>query len=428
MSPTSSSSSWNEAHSQYCRKHNVLRASVENVVKDVSNQGEYELPWEVPSLVSVATKIEDLGFDSKQEQKQGTKEEESESLSSRWQRLASSLVSMFFQDELELSNEWQQSNDDALQEGESSSSLSSSSLNWKVPIIHVEYTKSCIQAVQRDIQTNANHSFFLLKRSEWRRWCSERESPDNNAILFSKLSSEDLDWILHILIEKKQAKLIQRENLDDLIVMSTTSSLNSDNNEEEETKQLEIAVALHDLRTVSTTLEEQVKEWEKFVYNCRQRAKNYKERKQTSLALLEMKKSKLFQDRIDQSTHALLNLEQTHATIEMTQSNQVILELLSKSSQTLRGLTQQIPLDRIEEIKEDLQIETDRANEVQESLTTSDTITISEEEALLKELESLTIDETKKIIQTEPVAKDKEDLVPHKESKPSLTKKVPVLA
>ena len=418
MSPTSS---WNEAHSQYCRKHNVLRASVENVVKDVSNQGEYELPWEVPSLVSVATKIEDLGFDSKQEKKQGgIKKEESESLS-RWQRLASSLVSVFFQDELELSNDWQQSNDDALQEGESSSS---SSLNWKVPIIHIEYTKSCIQAVQRDIQTNANHSFFLLNMSEWRRWCSERESPDN-AILFSKLSSEDLDWILHILIEKQQAKLIQRENLVDLIVMST-SSLNSDNNEEE-TKQLEIAVALHDLRTVSTTLEEQVKEWENSVYDCRQRAKNYKERKQTSLALLELKKSKLFQDRIDQSTHALLNLEQTHATIEMTQSNQVILELLSKSSQTLRGLTQQIPLDRIEEIKEDLQIETERANEVQESLTTSDTITISEEEALLKELESLTIDETKKIIQTEPVAKDM-DLVPNKESKPSLTKKVPVLA
>lgn len=421
MSPNSSS--WNEAHSQYCRKHNILRASVENVVKDVSNQGEYELPWEVPSLVSVATKIEDLGFDSKQEQKQGIKEEQSESLSSRWQRLKSSLVSVFFQDELELSNEWQQSNDDALQEGESSSL----SLNWKVPIIHIEYTNSCIQAVQRDIQINANHSFFLLNMSEWRRWCSERESSDN-AILFSKLSSEDLDWILHILIEKKQAKLIQRENLVDLIVMSTTSSLNSDNNNEEETKQLEIAVALHDLRTVSTTLEEQVKEWEKSVYNCRQRAKNYKERKQTSLALLEMKKSKLFQDRIDQSTHALLNLEQTHATIEMTQSNQVILELLSKSSHTLRGLTQQIPLDRIDEIKEDLRIETDRANEVQESLTTSDTITISEEEALLKELESLTIDETKKIIQSEPIAKGKEDLVPNKESKPSLTKKVPVLA
>jgi hypothetical protein len=71
----------------------------------------------------------------------------------------------------------------------------------------------------------------------------------------------------------------------------------------------------------------------------------------------------------------------------------------------LRKLTQQTPIEQVETIKEESQLETEIANEIQGALTASnDSIEGSDEDALWKELQSLTLEDPEPADNQEPMA------------------------
>jgi hypothetical protein len=405
-SPSSPPSSWNEAHSRYCQKHGVLRARIRDVVKDMSQEVDYELPWELPTASRVATSIQDLVAPPPQSSQAAAKPVV-------WQRtkqLASSLVSAFFQDELEDSSDWQDANDHAMM-NESSTAVSSS-LDWDLPIIDVDFTNQCLEVVKRAIQQRQRQhsSIWILTKTEWKDWCSSQETDE----FLAELSSEDMDWLLEVLVEKQQAKIVKRDHLAELVVLNHELRSISSNG-----TALDVAVALHDLKHAQQKLEYQMQDWANSIQDCHKKALQHKRQNQTSLAVMQLKKSKLLQQRIDSSTQALLTLEQTQATIEMTHSNQVVLQILAQSNEQLRKLTQQTPIELVETIKEELQLETEEANEIQGALTASNySIEGSDEEALWKELQSLTLEDPKP-------ADNQETMATPGSSSPKVESKVP---
>lgn len=372
-------SSWSEAHGQYCQQHGVLRASIRSVVNELSQAAEYDLPWELPTTSQVVTTIDGLINPSFQSSQLETKV-------APWQRtkqLASSLVSSFFQDNIEEAI-WQESEDNAV--AMEASTVGSSSLDWDAPIIDVQLTKSCLRMVERAIQQHQGHvsAFWIMTKSEWKGWCCSHKTEE----VLARLSSEDADWLLDVLVENNQAKIVKRDQLADLVVLSHALPESSSDND----TALDVAIALHDVKVVQQKLEDQIEAWATMVHDCQKKALHHKRQHQTSLAVMQMKKSKLLQQRIDSSTQALLQLEQAQATIEMTQNNQTILKVLAQSSEQLRKLTQQTPIEEVESIKDALQLETEKAMEIQEVLTASNmSIEGSDEDALWKELEGLVL-------------------------------------
>eukprot|EP00980_Cylindrotheca_fusiformis_P022938 scaffold9948_cov129-Cylindrotheca_fusiformis.AAC.6 len=374
-------SSWSEAHRRYCQKHGVLRASIRSVTGELSEDVDYELPWELPTRAKVVTTIDGLIKPSSQ----SSKAQESSVIWQKTKQLASSLASVFFQDDLEESTDWQQHDDNAILHDPSTGMVPS--LDWDALIIEVELTNQCLKVVETAIRNyqSQNSSFWILNVSEWNEWCSSQKTDD----MLARLSSADTQWLLEVLVEKGLAKIVKRDHAADLVVLSHELP-----NSEASSTNVDVAVALHDMKRTQHKLECQIEDWVREMQESRKKAVRHKRQNQVSLAIMQLKRSKLLQHRIHSSTQAMLKLEETQATIEMTQSNQVVLKILAQSSEQLRKLTQQTPIDQVESVTESLQYETEKANDIQDALASSNPSSDTSDEDLWRELESLALEDS----------------------------------
>ncbi|CAJ1953454.1 unnamed protein product [Cylindrotheca closterium] len=380
---TSEPSSWNEAHDRYCKDKGVLRASIHVVIQEVSKAVDYELPWDLPSPSAFVTTIDEVVAPSTNNERTGVDRETSRGIRQMmWngaRKLGSSLVSTVFQDALvddvDLNTEGE-----AIQEISNTTTASSPALNWDQPIIHVAHTNHCLQVIDEVIYrlTKSEQSAFkIMEKSEFRQFCSQ-----TNDDLLSRLPPNDLDWLLEILVRKGQAKVVKNEGLSELVVVSSSTLPTVTGST------IDVGIALHKLKQAQNALEHRMEVWSVSIQECRKKAARHKVDKQTSLAIVQLRKSKLLQERIDSSANALLELEKIQSTIEITQNNQAILGLVAEGSEQLRNLTQQTSLEEIDEIKEGLEEDITVANQINETLSFNSPV---DEDALLAELEMLTL-------------------------------------
>ena len=380
---TSEPSSWNEAHDRYCNDKGVLRVSIRVVIREVSKAVDYELPWGLPSPSAFVTTTDEVVAASVEIEQTEVDSETSRGLRQMmWngaRRLGSSLVSTVFQDDLDDDIDLNTKNH-AIHELSNTTTTSSSALNWDQPIIHVAHTNHCLQVICeaiRQLTKNEQSAFKIMEKSEFRHFCSQ-----TNDDLLSRLPRDDLDWLLEILVRKGQAKVVKSEGLSELVIVSSrTLPTVTDST-------LELGIALHKMKQAQNALEQRIEDWVASIQEYRQKAAKHKVAKQKSLAIVQLRKSKLLQERIDSSANALLELERIQSTIEITQNNKAILSLVAEGSEQLRNLTQQTSLEEIDEIKEGLEESIIVANQINETLSLNSPV---DEDELLAELEMLTI-------------------------------------
>ena len=387
---------WKEAHAAYCRSHSTLRASIQQVVNDCCDEGQ-DLPWELPSRQMVVTDEKDLLAQISPALLESSTPDSSFPTSTRvlqlTKRVANGLLSKFYDDGLEESSDWQQDDDDALV---ASSARTSKALDFSLPIFYLPSTTLCLQVLQQRIlqQTANTKAPVILSKAEWKPWCSSPSKQEDGNItscpLLSKLSLSDTEWLLQLLVQCGYAKLVEGQSDQvDLIVLRKFSDNRSNKNTKEEETQ--IAIALWKLRKAQEGLERQLQAWSEQAMECQKKAIEFQRQKQKSLALSQMTKRRLLNERIQTSSQSLMTLEQTQAAIETAKSNKAIVDLLAQSTIVLQVLNASTPIEQIQEVHEDLQSEMDQLSQVQEAMAATTTGVQFDEDELLKELEGLTI-------------------------------------
>ena len=118
-----------------------------------------------------------------------------------------------------------------------------------------------------------------------------------------------------------------------------------------------------------------------------------------NLALNQMKLRKIYETRIDALTNQQLNLENIESAIESSKTNQEMMNLMTESTQVLRTIRGEIPIEEIDDAVDDFQAELIESKLVNETLGAigTNSLTIDEDE-LLEELNGLSLQDNNRIV------------------------------
>ncbi len=392
--------SWKEAHDQYCRTHSRLRATIPQVLED-----EQEASWDLPTTHEVVTSTE---YDKFVTPKKAKEEQHQASLplptSTSVLQLAKRVVTGIYSTALQYTRKaddvWQEPNNE---EDDDFHAIDDApwAVESEVLIVHVELTRQCYATLLDRIMSRSSHRsdqayhrgpWTILIQSEWVPWVRHVLCDEPLACMVA----EDAKWLLEILIAQKYATILQRDGKSNVVLMKS-EELKASKSEQDS---LQIPLALFDLQQAKISMETQLEQWAEQVQVCSTKALTFRKQGQTKLALAQLSKRKLLQQQIDTSSATLIQLEQVSASIEMAQSNQSVLTLLSQGSQLLQKLSNETSLESIDQVHEDLQDAMEQVNDIQDRLTTTTTTTAISDDDLLAELAALTIQEDIPLLDT----------------------------
>lgn len=196
--------------------------------------------------------------------------------------------------------------------------------------------------------------------------------------------SHDLTLLAHVLVQAGHAVFAQ-----DYIVFG----------ENMPQRDVDVAVALVQLRQALAHAQRQLLEWTERADECTRRATQYKKQPPakgsaataTAAALHELQKRKLLQLQIDRARAMLLNLQRAHDALETAhlQRSQVLVPLQA-TARALRALRQDHSVEEVEDLYDDLREEYDHWNDLwkENDLVNSDE---HDDDELMQELERLTL-------------------------------------
>ena len=451
--------SWKEALDRYCRQHACLQASLSHLLLaqhgtrrgqnsgsdselhgDCYEEDEFEVPWALPTPSEIVTPHDYSKLDVVLLR---TTDPSSLSSSTSTPRkvfnAARSLVGGIYATVKQWTTEEE---DEYWHEPESvhdhSSSTEKTMVSLNQPMVHVSLTQECLSALLEHAATAVSSSssssslayrrppWTLVARSEWASWARQATttiiSPPSSSAPHDpidprrsrsreSLSSNDIDWLLDVLVANRHARILYRSNdagKPDVIVFSTITTTTpgketkktTAQEEAEQDSALQIPLALFDLQHSMKHIEAQLEQWTHQVHVCSQKALAYKQQKQPRLALSQLARRKLLQEHIDSQSRTLLQLERVYHSIDMAQSNQVLLSLLSESSSLLHQLSSSTSssVQDIDEIQDSIQDSMEQVDDMHMALTTTATGSGSnynaawdDDDVLLAELASLTL-------------------------------------
>jgi hypothetical protein len=267
--------------------------------------------------------------------------------------------------------------------------------------------------------------WIIVARVDWVRWVQQqlrKQQPQSTTVPTAsstaatsflqegRLSSDDCKWLLEVLVAQNHARILQRpqqaqHNKPDLVllrsdgtkmILTTESAGKHDDDDDDDDNSLQVPLSLYDLQQSTRAMEAQLDDWAHQVQVCSQKALRYKQLGQRKLALVQLSKRKLVQQQIDTCSNTLIQLEQVHAAIEMAQSNQAVVQLLSQGSTLMHQLSAETSVEEIDELHDDVQEALDQIHETHQALvivssTTTSGMTTMTDDELLAELASLTI-------------------------------------
>lgn len=417
---------WKDAQRAYCLAHGTLRASIRDILNDTCDENQ-EVPWPLPRRGEFSTKAAEVAellqrHNPVSGSSEGTSGTRTHKIFSVLSRLRSSFNYAVGYDDGD-DDKWVQEQDDAFREEvDEGRPAMSAAPDLTMPIVNLEMAKAALAELQSIIkqQSTATSPYILVGRPDWAKWVSSTTAALSHSSILSKVPTSDQDFLLQVLEEMKQAKVIVREREAgrvDVVVLASAAMMD-DKSEGETTKDtipdyLQVHVALWDISIVEQSIEKQIDEWSERAVDCNSKALLYKRKNQKALALNQLAKRKAIQQRIESSSMALIQLEKLKSAIETAQSNKLLLEHMSASTKVLKDLRLQTPLEQIENIQDDWQTEYEQLQDAQESLSSMGKLAISsyDDDELLEELQNLTLEnepphEDKKPPPQEPPVRD----------------------
>jgi hypothetical protein len=401
---------WKEAHRAHCMKRGTLRASIQDVLNETCDDDQ-DIPWELPrrgtSIISAMEVADQLRQANPAEATRGI---ETPIKSSWMTRLMRSFIYAAGNDNVESDDDgWVQEHDDAFQ-GENPDGSTFSAPDLAMPIVNLDMMKRAIEELQAVIRQRATDTspHILVGRSDWPQWISSAAAEDARGSVLAEMSTADKEFLLQVLEAMQEALIISLKRDTghaDVIVLSpsvlkdqmpqrknTSQSSLMDSTKDKIPEHLQVHVALWEISKIEQSIEKQIDEWSERVADCNSKALKYKRQNQKSLALNQLAKRNIIQQRIDSSSKALIKLEQSKSAIETAQSNKMVLEHMRASTKVLKDLRLQSPLEEIEAVKDDWQAEYDKLQENHESLSAMGNVAgyVYDDDELLKELENLT--------------------------------------
>jgi len=442
----------------------VMVGKDSSTCEDDDNVDDFEVPWTLPTPMEIVTpkdytKFKNVGTlmmignDHHLNKNKSTMESKSSYLSSLSSVVISTPVKMFhvasslvggiygtvkyyttdsdeyWHDEPDLLSECnhQQQHDNVQDSStlmKSSTKSTTTMVSLDQSIVHVELTKECLSTILESaismITTSTTIStgtetqslilrrppWILVARSDWVQWV--RSVTTNIFSPSRRLSLNDIHWLLEILVTNHHVHILTRTDIhkSDIIIFSTaTATACTTKPLDVKDPTLQVPLALFDLQHSMKQTEIRLENIANQIQICTTNALRYKKQSQNKMALAQMARRKLLQDQMDSQTSILIQLEQVYHSIETAESNQIIFNLLSESTNLLHQLSSQTSLTDIDDMKDDMAdlLEDIEMKQTAMTIPTSNTMEGWSEEELLTELLSLTItddDETGNVNET----------------------------
>lgn len=388
---------WKQAHDVYCSKHGTLSASIRQILGDTLGKNR-EVPWTLPrkgdaDVVVEAEKVAEILQSRKLKSTAvGTPTKSSSSMVASVLmspvKLVSAMASIM-RDPDEDYEEWVQEGDDAFMDDDEGADQA---FDMNKPIINLNRTEAAIECLERTIDQIPAETPLVMALHEWTSWTRALFSKSDSFKEF-ELFGKDCDLLLQILVDLKRARIIRRETS----VIVLTPKTVKDEKDGSLPESLRIALALWDIQKAEEQIEQRLQNWSEQAAECTTKALMYKKRNQVKVAMIQLQKRKMIQQRIDADSRLQLQLLQTRNAIESAQSNRSIIDLMADSTKILRQLREEMPLEQIDDTIDDLQSELDGLQDINDAVgAIGGNISNSHtDDELLAELESLSINDHK---------------------------------
>ena len=442
--------SWKEALDRHCRQHVCLQASLSQLLQpptrgeysnDNNDDDEFEVPWALPTPSEIVMPHEYSKLDvALVRTDPSTSSLLSSSSSTSTPRkifnAAKSIVGGIYATVKHYTTEEE---DDYWHEPESELDYPSTDETTRMvsldqPMVHVSLTHECLSALMEHAASVSSSSdpwayrrspWTLVAQSDWvsfaRRatgplfsppvWGLSSSTTTRPPLSHPMLSLHDIQWLLEVLVANRHVRLLARSGTGkpDVIVFSTTTAagVNKDTKNhistletEQDSALLQTPLALFDLQHSMKQIQEQIDEWTHQGQVCSHKALSYKQQKQPKLAISQLARRKLLQEHMESHARTLLQLERVYHSIDMAQSNQILVSLLAESANLLHQLSSASPsIQDIDEIQDSMHDALERIDDMHMALTTTTTTvggggpTSWDDDDLLAELASLTIND-----------------------------------
>lgn len=391
---------WKQAHDAYCSKHGTLSASIHQILGDTLGKNR-EVPWALPrkgdaDVVVEAEKVAEILQSRKMKSTAtsavGTPAKSSSSMVASVLMSPVKLVSAvasIMRDPDDDYEEWVQEGDDAFTDDDEGTYQA---FDLNAPIINLNRTEAAIECLERTIDQIPAETPLVMALHEWTSWTRALFSKSNSSFEF-QLLGKDRDLLLQILVDLKRARIIRRETS----VIVLTPKTVKDEKDGSLPESLRIALALWDIQKAEEQIEKRLQNWSEQAAECTTKALMYKKQNQVKIAMIQVKKRKMIQQRIDADSRLQLQLLQTRNAIESAQSNRSIIDLMADSTKILRLLREEMPLEQIDDTIDDLQSELDGLQDINDAVGAigSNISNSHTDDELLAELESLSINDHK---------------------------------
>jgi len=418
---TNTTTSWTEAHNTYCTKHETLKATIGQIIKEIDG----DIIWAFPSknMDGVLTEVNEIVDSLRSKRGVSATTTIDNATTTPTKRTYQIMMSPFRyagnslkryldnDDDADDGNGWKQDSDDAFRDDNESSS---SDLGLNIAIFNFALIKSAIQCLEIEIcRLSSNTSHFVLGLSEWTSWVNSAITKHDTGIFQDmnrnnhNLSLEDNNLLFQVLVGLNKARTFrrQKENGLDVIVLSSTAMTTTTTTEIPEN--VRIQICLWDIQKAIKRNEENLNKWSEQVIACNIKALHYKKMKLTKLAMNQVQTRKLIEQQVESASNIQLNLVQTKTAIESAETNQSMVKIMADSTQVLKQIREENPIEDIDEVIDDYRLELEEAQNVDDSLASlGGNFSAIDEDELLEELKGLSFND--KVIFSETSISEKE--------------------
>jgi charged multivesicular body protein 4 len=182
---------------------------------------------------------------------------------------------------------------------------------------------------------------------------------------------------------------VRREHAADVVVFGTLK-----NDQKQGDSSLKTRLTLHDLEYAASQVQERIDTTLEKRDISTQRALAAQRKKNSKLAVAEMKRRKLYEQTLCNAYATLEKLEQVRMTLETAVHQRDELQMLGQATEALKTMHLETSLEQVDDVLDDWQEEQEHVTRVSDTLAAAMLPAVddnSDDDELMKELEALTL-------------------------------------
>ena len=218
-------------------------------------------------------------------------------------------------------------------------------VGWSVPVVCVEYVTQCVN----QLLPHCDDKMLALSRQgtgnySFAGWAA------NTCHLCKNVKASDLDLLMHVFVQAGHAIFYGNYIVFDKSATET---------------ELQVATSLAQLKQAIQDTEDRIEEWTRQADKYTGLALRKNQKGDQKGAAHEFRKVKLLRTKIESARGSLLNLHQTHDTLETSQLHHTqVLKPLEAAASALKVLREVYPVEKVDKVALDLQEELGELNVV----------------------------------------------------------------